>query len=216
MCNPIIAAGLSVAGTVMGGISSYNAANQQAEIARAEAENAAKAAENNAALARAEAEATSRAGAEEESRLRQNVRRVMGAQRTVAGASGVEVDSGSSLDTVLDTAVQGERDADTLRENYQRKRVGLQNEASMLEWNARESRAMGDAQAGALRSAGRNSLFSSLISSAGTVASKWDSIFPKRASSSGTTSWIQNSNSSYGESYGAKGRSFYKGYWGLN
>ena len=220
MCNPIAAIALSLAGTVIQGISAQNAARQQADIAKAEAENAARVAEHNAELARNEAKATEDAAAKEEARLRENIRRVTGAQTAIYGASGVQTDTGSPLDTVLDTQIKGEQDADALRQNYYRKSFALKNEASMLDYNASESRKMGQAKASAYTSAGNNALFSSLISSASTVASQWDNIFPKKGQSPvASASWAPNSGASYGESYSnplKPKRSLYKGFWGLD
>ena len=167
---------LAVTAQVVSGIAAYNASKSQAEATRAAADQQSKVLENNAALARAEAEATGQQGFNEENRLRENARRLAASQRAAFGADNVSLASGSALDVGVDTAVQSDLDAGLLRQNYQRKRVGLENEAAQYGWQARESKRLGDFKASALESAGRQQLFGSLLSSAGTVASKWSSL----------------------------------------
>lgn len=178
MCD-IVAATMSVASTLYSGLAAQSAARQQAQIAREQSEAQARVYEQNADMARQEAEATADAGRSAERKLRQDIASVRGSQSAAFGANGLSLASGSPLDVAVDTAVQGEEDVDMLRKNYQRKKFGLMNEASMYEWQAGETRKAGQAVASAYSSQGNAALFGSLLGSAGTVASKWD-IFKKR------------------------------------
>ena len=163
----------------------YNASRAQAAAARAQAEAQAQRSEQNAQLARNEAQATSEAGAREEEKLRDKIRRVQGAQAAAYGASGLSLSSGSAGTVMADTAVEGEEDVTTLRENYQRKKFSIMNQATNYDHDAALSRMTGNAQASAYRAQGSAALGGSLLSAAGLVSKKWDSMFtsaPRRKS----------------------------------
>ena len=169
---------LSAVSTIGGGIMQYNASRAQAAAARAQAEAQARRSEQNAQLARNEAQATSEAGAREEEKLRDKIRRVQGAQAAAYGASGLSLASGSAGTVMADTAVEGEEDVTTLRENYQRKKFSIMNQATNYDHDAALSRMTGSAQASAYRAQGSAALGGSLLSAAGLVSEKWDSMFP--------------------------------------
>ena len=171
-----VATALGLAGTVIGGIAQYQSARAQANAAQANAESQAKTLEYNAAQARNEAAATSRQGANETAALEQKQRRLMASQRAVYGASGVELGNGSAGAVETSTALTAEQDKNQMRENYQRKRFGLVNEAVGMEYQARSARAGGEAYASAAKSAAGYGLAGSLMSGAGLVASKWDDL----------------------------------------
>ena len=175
MCD-LVSVVLGVASSLYSGMAAQSAAIKQAEIQRAQAENQARVLEQNAAQARSEAEAVLAAGNSEEKKLRENVRRVRGAQDAAFGASGLSLDSGTPVSVAVDTEVQGEEDAGLLRKNYARKAFGLRNEASTYDWQAKESRNLGTFSANAARNAGNSAMVGSLLGAAGTVASKWDSL----------------------------------------
>mgnify|MGYP003593499889 CR=1 FL=1 len=175
MCD-LVSVVLGVASSLYSGMAAQSAAKKQAEIQRAQAENQARVLEQNAAQARSEAEAVIAAGNSEEKKLRENVRRVRGAQDAAFGASGLSLNSGTPVSVAVDTEVQGEEDAGLLRKNYARKAFGLRNEASAYDWQASESRNLGNYSANAIRNAGNSSMVASLLGAAGTVASKWDSL----------------------------------------
>lgn len=177
---------LSAVSVIGGGIMQYNALRAQAAAAQAQAEAQAQRSEQNAQLARNEAQATSEAGAREEEKLRDKIRRVQGAQAAAYGASGLSLASGSAGTVMADTAVEGEEDVTTLRENYQRKKFSIMNQATNYDHDAALSRMTGNAQASAYRAQGSAALGGSLLSAAGLVSKKWDSMFqtyaPRRKS----------------------------------
>lgn len=176
MCG-VAGAAISAVGAVMQGVSSYNAAKTQAGIVRQQAEYQAQVYEQNAAQARNDAEATAKQGRYEEGQLRDKRRQIMGAQNAAAGASGLSLASGSMNDVAASTVIQSESDLDMLRRNYQQQKFKYINEGVQLQGQANMARTAGDNQAAALKSQGKSALLGSLLTSAGTVASKWDSIF---------------------------------------
>lgn len=217
MCDAVTAAVASIAGTLYSGVSQMRAAKDQANAARMQSEYQAQALEFNAGQARNEADAVSKQGAAEQEALARKQRAFSASGRASAAASGLLVDSGTAAAVEESTEAEAAADRDVLRGNYQRQRFGLVNQAVGLEHQAKGTRAGGAAYASAVENAGRAALTGSLLTSAGTVAAKWDDMaIGKKSGASTPTSWFRNSNSSYGESYGTKKRSFYKGFWGLN
>lgn len=176
MCDPVTATVLSVGGSLFSGITGMQAAREQANAARMQAEYQAQALEFNAAQARSEAEAVSRQGASEVSDLQRRQRAVAASGRAASGASGLLVDSGSSSDVNAAVGVQAEADRNLLRENYQRRRFGYVNQAVGLEHQAAGARRGGEAYASSVENAGRAGLAGSLLSAAGTVAGRWNDL----------------------------------------
>lgn len=203
MCDPVSAAVISAVSTVYSGLASMNAANNQAQIAKAQAENQARVYEQNANLARDEAEATAKAGATEEQKLRDKVRQVRGSQNAVYGASGLSLASGTPAEVGMDTEIAGEQDANLLRKNYQRKKFALINDASNSDWQAGESRKAGEAISAAYSNQGKAAMFGSLLGAAGTVASKWDSINELWGSKSSPNVNVGLGANGLGDGYGA-------------
>lgn len=174
MCDPVTAVVTSVAGTLFSGVSQMQAAKEQAKAAEMQSEYQARALEFNAGQARGEAEAVSRQGAAEQEALARRQRAVAASGRAAAGASGLLLDSGTAANVEAGTELQAAADRDVLRQNYQRQRFGLVNQAVGLEHQAKGTRAGGAAYASAVENAGRAALTGSLLTSAGTVAAKWD------------------------------------------
>ena len=158
MCNPVVAAVASVAGTLYSGVSQMQAAREQAAAARMQSEYQARALEFNAEQARGEAEAVSKQGASEQEALARKQRAVAASGRAAAGASGLLVDSGTAAAVEEATELEAERDRDVLRQNYQRQRFGLVNQAVGLEHQAEGTRRGGEAYASAVENAGRAAL----------------------------------------------------------
>ena len=194
MCNPVVAAVASVAGTLYSGVSQMQAAREQAAAARMQSEYQARALEFNAEQARGEAEAVSKQGASEQEALARKQRAVAASGRAAAGASGLLVDSGTAAAVEEATELEAERDRDVLQ------RFGLVNQAVGLEHQAEGTRRGGEAYASAVENAGRAALTGSLLTSAGAVAAKWDDMAVGRKGKAGKL----------------PERSFYKGFWGLN
>lgn len=101
--------GALLATTILGvGISAYGSYR--------EGQDAAEASEYNARIAREEAALVEQAGALEVSRQRTQVERLIGSQRAITAGSGIEL-TGSALDIMINTAAEGELDAQILEYN---------------------------------------------------------------------------------------------------
>ena len=175
----VAATALSVGATVMSGIAQNSAARQQAEIQRQQAEYAAQQQEFNAARARTEADDIAARAAEEERAMREKASAVKGAQRAAAGASGVDVGAGSSLDLLRETAYVEDEDAAAIRFNAMRARGGRFAEAQQSAWNAKATRIGGANAARATTNAGKAALWGSLLKGGSIVADKWDYLVKK-------------------------------------
>lgn len=201
MCNPVIATVVSVAGSVYSGLSQMQAAREQAKAARMQGEYQAQALEFNAGQARNEAEAVSKQGAAEVEALARKQRAVAAAGRAAAGASGLLLDSGTAANVEVGTELQAEADRNVLRQNYQRQRFGLVNQAVGMEHQAEGTRAGSAAYASAVENAGRAALAGSLLTSAGTVAARWDDMLVKRSGGvrkSSVSDWHDGGNALFG------------------
>lgn len=176
MCD-VVGAVISAAGTIMQGMSAYKSAKAQANIARQQSEYQAQVLEQNAAQARTDAESVSKQGQYEEGKLRDRRRQIMGAQNAAAGASGLSLASGSMTDVAADTVIQTEQDLDMMRKSYQQQKFKYINEGVSLKGQADMTRAAGENTVSALKSQGKSALIGSLLTTAGTVAGKWDTIF---------------------------------------
>lgn len=109
-----------VAGLIGAGISSYGAWQ--------EGQDAKKAAEYNASVARQESQMIEQSGALDASRQRKQVSKLVGRQKAAYGASGVEL-TGSVIDTMMDTAAEGEYDAKVIEYNTKVRSIGALSQA---------------------------------------------------------------------------------------
>lgn len=129
---------------------------QQGKAAEAQANYQAQVADNNAKVARMQAEDALQRGQIEEQQHRRKVQQMLSTQRVGIGASGFDLSDTTSQDILGDTAMFGEYDALTIRNNAAREAWGYRNQASNY-----------TAQAGANRAAGDNAMNNAYLS-AGT------------------------------------------------
>lgn len=124
---------------------------------------------NNAIISERQAEDALQRGqiAEDEHRLK--VQQIKGSQRTRFAASGVDLGSAVVSDTLADTAMLGELDALTIRNNAQRESYGYRVQASNYEASAGLNEIAGDnaSQAGFIGAT------STILGTASTVGSKY-------------------------------------------
>ena len=165
MCTPMIGMLFSLAGAASQAQGQRHAAKAKAD----EYEYQAKVDDNNTKVALWKAQDAKARGQKEEAALRVKVAALKGRQRSALAASGVEVGSGSALDILGDTAALGELDALTIRSNSEREAYEHKVTASNLTANAGMKR-MGAKNA---IIAGKIGARTSLLSGAGSVASKW-------------------------------------------
>lgn len=103
--------------------------------------------EFNAKMADLQAEDAVARGKEASDKSRRDTKRLIGAQRAAAAASGIEVDSGSALDLQLDAAGFGAMDALTIKNNAAREALGYKAQA--LDYRSRGAMAEANAKTAA-------------------------------------------------------------------
>jgi len=117
---PLIALGVSLVGTGMSAFGQYRAGQAQ----KGAYDYSARVAESEAGVARAGA-------AREEEVHRAKLQRLMGTQRALYGAAGVDIASGSPLLTLMSTAEEGEREAEFIKYGGEVSATRSLNEARM-------------------------------------------------------------------------------------
>jgi len=167
MCNPL--AIVSIAFTAMGAMSQASGQRAQGQAQKQTYDYKAQVNENNKQVSEWKAQDAVDRGYVREQEHRNKVSNLKGRQRAVLAASGVEVDTGSALDILEDTAALGELDALTIRSNAEREaydyKVAGMNDGAQADVN----RMSGE---NAL-AAGNMGARTSLLQGAGSVASKW-------------------------------------------
>ena len=167
MCTPML-------GMMLQGLGAIAQAQGQRHAAAAKANEyryQAQVDDNNRKVALWKAQDAQDRGAKDEAALRVKVAQLKGRQKSALAASGVEIGDGSALDILGDTAALGELDALTIRSNAEREAYEQKVNASNLAANASMKRMGAD---NALI-AGRIGATTSLLSGAGSIASKWQS-----------------------------------------
>ena len=112
-----------------------------------EGQDAAEAGEYNARIGREEAALTEQAGALQASRQREQVSRLIGAQKAITAGSGIEL-TGSPIDVMMDTAAEGEFDAQIIEYNTRIQAARLRSGSTRDIELARASRTSGIFRAG--------------------------------------------------------------------
>lgn len=108
-------------------------------------------ADYNADIADLQAQDALERGAEEESRLRTQVRGIIGAQRAGQAAGNIDVSYGTAADVQADAAYLGELDALTIRTNARREAWGYKVQAEDLRYRGVIARQEGSAALEAAR-----------------------------------------------------------------
>jgi hypothetical protein len=155
--------GFSVAGMVSGAFGSYFAASSQRTLLNAQAEIA----EINARVAESQARTELLAGQRREQASRLSTAQLKSSQRTALAANGVDLGEGSAVELQTSTDLMGEIDANTIHANAVRSAWGYRTQAT----NSTNDAIMRRGAAAGI-SPGMSAA-SSLLGSAGTVASSW-------------------------------------------
>lgn len=143
--------------------------SQQAKAAAAASSYQAQVARNNQILAeRAALDAQDR-GRIAEQRQRIATRALQGRQRAVLAGNNVDVNLGSAVNLQADTAGLGELDALTIRSNAEREALGFRQQG--MNFGAQSD--LLSSQASSQRAAGSAGMFGTILTGAGSVASKW-------------------------------------------
>lgn len=169
-------AGASTAISATSAIKGGNAAKRAGTAQKDVAEQEAQLAEFNASVADLQAKDAVERGVEDEGRFRQSVRGMIGQQRAAIGASGVDVNYGSSVDVQADAAYLGELDALTIRTNAGREAWGYKVQAADLRKRATIARKEGVY----LEAAGKETQAASRWQAAGTIAGTGASLLEAR------------------------------------
>lgn len=162
---PILALVASVASAAVAARGQYVQGKAQEQIAK-----------NNAVVAGYQAEDAQRRGEEEAQRIRRQAAMLKGQQRARAAAGGLDLGVGSIAELQDQTDFFAQVDQNTARRN-----------ADLESWQARAQAANFRAEGANARAAGTTGAFSTLLSTAGSVAGKWYSFNPKTPSAGGTT-----------------------------
>ena len=179
MCTPT----LSLAMTVVGGITSFLGEVQAGQAQQAQLQHQAQIAHNNALVAQNNqvtamnlAEDARLRGEADATQFSAQVRRERGRQIAALAANGVVVDAGSAFELTSEAGELGQLDALTIRSNAEREALGFDSQASNFgaEINNQNASAQNFTIAGnnAARAANGRA-FGSLLTSAGGVAGKW-------------------------------------------
>ncbi len=169
MCDPTTLAVASLATSVIGGGMQYMA-QKQAGAAQANAlRYQADVDKNNSIIQERLAKDAIERGKTEEQMHRIKIGQLKGQQLNAFAKNGVETDSGSALDVLSDTAMIGELEALTIRNNAEREAYGYRVQGMNYSASAANNRTA----ASTARSSANTAALTSVLSTAGSVAGKW-------------------------------------------
>lgn len=160
---------VALVSTIVGGGAAVYSTYQSGQAAKAQAQYQAAVARNNEIMAKRLAEDARLRGDEEARKARKRAEQLAARQRAALAANGVAVDEGSAIDLLGDTIQLGEAEAQTLRSNAEREALGYIMRAQGF---AADS-ALADMTASQAGSATGIGVASTIINTAGSVASNW-------------------------------------------
>lgn len=163
MCNPAAAMMMQGAGAASSAIGSY----YSAQANKSSLNQTADMADINARMSESAAQATLLTGQREVQKSQIATANLKGTQRASLAANGVDLGEGSAKDILTSTDVMGEADANTLQANAVRSAWGYRTQAVNQTNQANMSRAAASAISPS------TSAVTSLLGSAGAVASNW-------------------------------------------
>ena len=163
---------VSLGSSALSGVMGAGAAKREGDSAANQARYNAQIAEQNAQLAELRKIQIQDAANEAKQAAQIETSQIVSLQRTQAAGAGIVVGQDTALDTEMDTIRAG-----TLDE------IAIQRNADLDKWSAqiaanssRDQAALQESTAQSAKRAGKTNALSSLISGAGTVASKWMTI----------------------------------------
>jgi len=163
------AAGLSLAASAVGfGLQMYGQ-NQQAKAQAGQYAYQAAVDRNNKIIADRQADDAIKRGEAEEEEHRRKVASIKADQRVGFASRGIDLGSDVVVDTLSDTAMLGELDALTIRNNAEREAYGYRVQGMNYEASAGNNALAGKNA----KSAGRTAMFGTLLSGASTVAGNY-------------------------------------------
>jgi len=162
---PAIAIATTVASTALSVASQIQQANAQAGMAGYQAQ----VARNNQMIAEGYAKRAEQQGRVDEQNQRFKTQSLIGSQRAALASQGGDINSGSPLDIVGDTARAGEFDAQTVRNNAALKAYGYRVQG----FNNAADAGLSDLKAANTMAALPYGIGSSLLSGAKSIAGSW-------------------------------------------
>lgn len=163
------AAAISLGATAVGTVTTMMGQRQQAKAQAAQMNYQAGVDRNNKIIADRQAEDAIKRGQAEEEEHRRKVGQIKGAQRVAFASRGIDLGSDVVIDTLSDTAMLGELDALTIRNNAEREAYGYRVQGMNYEASAQNNALA----AKNTKSAGKTAMFSTLLSGASTVAQNY-------------------------------------------
>lgn len=154
---------IEMSGASMAGVGAYN----KSLADKAAYETQATVADNNSALAQLQASDAIRRGQTAQFTSQLRTRQLQGTQAATMAANGVDLSSGSPLNILSDTEFMGNNDAGVIAMNAAKEAWGYNVQAANASNNANLLRARAETE-----SPGR-AMATSLLTSAGNVASRW-------------------------------------------
>ena len=125
MCGPAVGIIGNILGTKMQMDAATNQADYQAGIAN-----------QNAAIAQAQEMSAGQQGTNEQVQIRNKAAQVTGSQKAAMSANGLDIQAGTPLAILADTAQQSEQDVQTSRYNTAMQMWGLQNQSNQYKAEA--------------------------------------------------------------------------------
>lgn len=138
---------IAIAGLVVAAVGTGVAVYGQIQAGKARKKQeaaAAKVAQKNAAIAKENAVEVRAQGERDVARKRLETLQIISKQRAGMGANGIELDSGSALDVVMDSQMMGELDAQTIRRNAENKAQAYLQQGSNFDDQANAHLISGD------------------------------------------------------------------------
>lgn len=169
MCEPTTLAVLSLASTVIGGGMQYMAQKQAGAAQSNALRYQADVDQNNKIITDQLAKDAIDRGRTEEQMHRIKIGQLKSEQLNAFAKNGVETDSGSALDVLSDTAMIGELEALTIRNNAEREAYGYKVQGMNYSASAANNRTA----ASTAKSSANTAALTSVLSTAGTVSGKW-------------------------------------------
>lgn len=116
------------------------------------------------------ADAAIKSGDKDAAKFMRRVRSLIGTQRAVLGASGIEIDRGSAADIQAETLEFGSEDASTIRTNAVMEAFGLERQAIEQESSARLTRIGRKAEERSVRRAGTLRVVRSAVDTSANIS----------------------------------------------
>lgn len=180
MCEPTT---IALATTAVAGALTAVGQVQQASAQKGQAKYQAAVARNNQIMAERAAKDAEERGRVDELNRRIQTRQLIGRQRASLAANGVEVGSGSAIDIISDSALIGEVDALTIRNNAAREAQGFRYQGANYGSEAR----LYDAQRRNISAALPFAVGGTVLGTAGQVSDQWYNYYGASSSASGPT-----------------------------